>query len=60
MRITCRRKKYRRDLMKKDMNRLVELTERMARELHITNKIAISVSIVNVITLVVIAWGMLR
>tara|TARA_R110000764_G_scaffold179687_2_gene265769 strand:- start:428 stop:556 length:129 start_codon:yes stop_codon:yes gene_type:complete len=42
------------------MNRLVELTERMARELHITNKIAISVSIVNVITLVVIAWGMLR
>tara|TARA_R110000796_G_scaffold141198_1_gene257461 strand:+ start:580 stop:720 length:141 start_codon:yes stop_codon:yes gene_type:complete len=46
--------------MKKDINRLVELTEKMANELHITNKIAISVSIVNVITLAVIAWGMLR
>tara|TARA_R110000803_G_scaffold66618_3_gene128152 strand:- start:761 stop:901 length:141 start_codon:yes stop_codon:yes gene_type:complete len=46
--------------MKKDINRLVELTEKMANELHITNKIAVSVSIVNVITLVVIAWGLMR
>ena len=46
--------------MKEDMNTLIELTKKMANELHITNKIAISVSVVNVFTLVVIAWGLMR
>jgi len=46
--------------MKEDMKTLIELTKKMTNELNITNKIAISVSIVNVITLVVIAWGLMR
>jgi len=32
----------------------------MKDELHITNKIAISVSIVNIVTLVVIFWGVMH
>ena len=46
--------------MKEDMKTLIELTKKMANELHVTNKIAISVTIVNVFTLVVIAWGLMR
>ena len=46
--------------MKEDMKTLIDLTKKMANELHTTNKIAVSGSLVNVITLVVIAWGLMR
>tara|TARA_R100001509_G_scaffold156305_1_gene119465 strand:+ start:396 stop:560 length:165 start_codon:yes stop_codon:yes gene_type:complete len=52
--------------MKKDMEELIELGNTMLHyvvqmkdELHTTNKIAITVSVVNVITLGVIFWGLL-
>jgi hypothetical protein len=45
--------------MKKEMDKLIMLTAEMKTELHNTNKIAITVSIVNVITLGVIFWGLL-
>ena len=47
--------------MKKDMERLIEIADLlleqsrlMKNELHITNKIAIGVSVVNILTLLVI------
>jgi len=53
--------------MKEDMENLIELGETMLREvvkmkdeLHTTNQIAISVSIVNIVTLVVIFWGVMH
>jgi len=53
--------------MKEDMENLIELGETMLQEvvkmkdeLHTTNQIAISVSIVNIVTLVVIFWGVMH
>jgi len=45
--------------MKKEMDKLIILTTQMKNELHTTNRIAVTVSIVNVITLGVIFWGLL-
>jgi hypothetical protein len=45
--------------MKREMDKLIMLTTEMKNELHTTNKIAITVSVVNVITLAVIFWGLL-
>ena len=49
--------------MKKDMEKLIEIAEMvlsqsvlMKEELHITNKIAVGVSVVNILTLIVIFW----
>ena len=53
--------------MKEDMENLIELGNtmlhevvKMKDELHTTNRIAISVSIVNIVTLVVIFWGVMH
>jgi|TARA_R100001510_G_C7632756_1_gene191359 hypothetical protein len=45
--------------MKKEMDKLIMLTTEMKNELHTTNRIAITVSVVNVITLGVIFWGLM-
>ena len=44
--------------MKREMDKLIILTTEMKNELHTTNRIAITVSVVNVITLGVIFWGL--
>lgn len=49
--------------MKKDMETLINIAEgvsadvkEMKNELHTTNKIAVSVSFVNILTLICIVW----